>query len=310
MRVIFMGTPEFAVPTLDALTTTHDVIAVVTQPDRPSGRGKKMTPPPVKQAALDYHIPVFQFEKINTDEAKEMLKALNPDVIVVVAYGQILKPWLLDLPKFGCLNVHASVLPRWRGAAPIHWAIVEGDKESGITIMQMDVGLDTGDMLHVVKVPIGDETTYEELHDTLKVEGAYALIETLEKMEQGALDPVKQNDADSTYASMLSRDMAIIDWNKSGVDIVNLIRGFNPWPAAFTTYEGNRIKIYRATFEAREVTGPIGSLMGIEKDHFSVQVKDGIVKVYEVQGIGSKRMPVSAYVLGHTLEKGTLLGIS
>jgi methionyl-tRNA formyltransferase len=308
MRVIFMGTPEFAVPTLDALATTHDVVAVVTQPDRPSGRGNKLTPPPVKVAAQNYHIPVLQYEKINTEEAKQALIALQAEVIVVVAYGQILKPWLLELPKYGCINVHASVLPRWRGAAPIHWAIVSGDTQSGVTIMQMDVGLDTGDMLNVVKVDILPETTYQSLHDTLKMEGAFALLETLEQMEQGSLTPLKQDASESTYASMLSRDMAKIDWNKGSKEIVDLIRGFNPWPAAFTTYEGERLKIYRATSEICQVKNEIGSILSVQKDYFDVQASDGIVRVYEIQGMGSKKMSVAAYILGHTLLEGTILG--
>lgn len=311
MKVVFMGTPDFAVPTLDALCSNHDVVAVVTQPDRPSGRGKKLTPPPVKVAALNYSIPVYQFEKLNSDEAKAVFETLAPDIIVVVAYGQLLKPWLLALPTFGCLNIHASLLPRWRGAAPIHWAIVSGDTETGITIQQMDVGLDTGDMLLKKHVPIAPHMTYEDLHDILKVEGALALIETLDLIEQGALKPEKQDDTQMTYAKMIDRDMAKVNWNSPSKTIVDLIRGFDPWPVAFTTLGGERIKLYQAydletEQEDDEPTVAPGTIVEILPAAIVVKTSDGSIAIKAVQAPNGKRLDVKAFMAGHPLPVGTV----
>ncbi len=321
MRVVFMGTPDFAVPTLEALCFNHDVIAVVTQPDRPSGRGKKLAPPPVKVAALSYNIPVYQFEKLNTDEAKAVFEKLAPDIIVVVAYGQLLKPWLLNLPTYGCLNVHASLLPKWRGAAPIHWGIVSGDTEGGITIQQMDVGLDTGDMLLKKQVPITPHMTYGDLHDVLKVEGALALIETLDLVEQGALRPEKQDDSQFTYAKMIDRDMAKVDWQSPGKAIVDLIRGFDPWPIAFTTLDGERIKLYQAyilenqletkndeTPENQLAIMAPGTIVEILPTAIVVKTIDGRIAIKAVQAPNGKRMDVKAFMAGHPLPVGTVFG--
>lgn len=306
MRVVFLGTPEFAVPALHALCATHEVVAVVTQPDKPQGRGKKLQAPPVKLAAQSYDIPVYQFEKLNSPEAKAVFEALNPHVVVVVAYGQLLKSWLLDLPPYGCINVHASLLPRWRGAAPIHWSIVKGDQKTGITIMKMDVGLDTGPMLLKKEVEIGPETTYKELHDLLKMEGGLALIEALDLLEQGLITPVLQNDGDSCYASMISRDMARIDWHQSAAEIVNLIRGFDDWPAAFTVLAGERIKCFKASELVSSETGEPGSVVRADANGILVAAGDGqYVCIQEVQAPGGKRMPVKSFLLGRPIEQGT-----
>jgi methionyl-tRNA formyltransferase len=314
MRVVFMGTPEFAVPTLEALCSNHDVVAVITQPDRPAGRGKKLVAPPVKEVALTYSIPVYQFEKINSEEAKVVFNTLKPEVIVVVAYGQLLKPWLLELPKYGCLNVHASILPRWRGAAPIHWAVLSGDQESGVTIMQMDVGLDTGDMLLKKPVQITDTMTTGDLHDILKDEGAFGLIEVLEQLETGSIKPQKQDDAHSTYAKMLNREMAQIDWTRPVSEIFHAIRGFNPWPVAYTTLHGERIKCFKASIyrlEQELETSPTqkpGTILEIKEEGLVVLTAQGCLLLEEIQPPNGKRMTIKSYLAGHTLSPGLVLG--
>lgn len=320
MKVVFLGTPDFAVPTLHALCAVHDVACVITQPDKPQGRGKKVASPPVKVAAQAYGIPVYQFEKLNCDAAKVLLQEIQPDVAVVVAYGQLLKPWLLDLPTYGCINVHASLLPRWRGAAPIHWSIVKGDQETGVTIMQMDVGLDTGPMLLKKAVPIGPKDTYHTLHERLKMEGGLALIEVLEGLEQGAIKPLAQDDALSCYAPMISRDMAMIDWTMPAQAIIDHIRGFDPWPAAFTVLNGERLKcfepslvymedalaLWRDSALSVEVALPKpGTVLGVGAAGLVVLAGDGeAVAIGAVQAPGSKRMPLKAFLAGHPLEKG------
>lgn len=308
MRVLFMGTPEFAVPTLRALTTNHDVVAVVSQPDRPAGRGKKMTPPPVKVEALQYGIPVYQFEKINTEEAKATLLSLQFDVVVVVAYGQLLKPWLLDYPPLGCINVHASLLPRWRGASPINHAILAGDTISGVTTMLMAQGLDTGDMLMKKVVEIQPDMTAGDLHDQLSIEGAFLLEQTLEQIESKSLHPEVQDDRLATYAGMIDRAMAQIDWSAPGQKTLNQIRGFNPWPVAYTTYEGQRLKVYKASFQKTQAHYGPGTLIGTTKDAIQVQVPDGIISLLEIQAPNSKRMLASAYLIGHEMTVHTVLG--
>ena len=317
MKVVFLGTPEFAVPTLNALCASHEVVAVITQPDRPQGRGNKLAPPPVKVAALSYDIPVYQFEKLNCQEAKDLLARINPDVAVVVAYGQLLKPWLLELPRFGCINIHGSLLPRWRGAAPIHWSIVKGDKETGVTIMQMDVGLDTGPMYLKKAVPIRPCDTYHTMHDKLKMEGALALIEVLDGLEQGLITPQAQDDTLSCYAPLIARDMAAIDWTMSAQAIVDQIRGFDHWPAAFTLLEGERIKCFEPSVVELESSGPgvlvgagslvgAGILVGVRGDRLVVCAGDGLgVAIGAVQAPSSKRMSVKAFLAGRPLAPGT-----
>lgn len=310
MRVIFMGTPDFAVETLRKLIEVHEVVGVFTQPDKPKGRGKKLTPPPVKEVAEGYSIPVFQPVKVREPEWVEKIHSLNPDVIVVVAYGQILSQSILDIPRYGCINVHASLLPKYRGAAPINWAIVHGETESGVTTMQMDAGLDTGDMLLKESVEITGDMTAQLLHDRLSAVGAGLLIETLRLAEKNALEPEKQNNDQSSYAPMMSKKVSLIDWTESARQISNKVRGFNPWPVAYTTYMDQTLKIYKSHFMDGNGSGKDpGTVVEIAKDSFSVATGEGVLVVEEIQWGSGKRMPVAAFLLGHKLEKGQQLGL-
>lgn len=315
MKIIFMGTPEFAVKTLEKCIEHHDVIGVFTQPDKPKGRGNKLTPSEVKVVALNHDIPVYQPEKIRKDTWPDQIRAMKPDVIVVVAYGQILSQEILDIPQYGCINVHASLLPKYRGAAPINWAIANGETVSGVTTMQMDKGLDTGDMLLTCEVPIDNQMTAQELHDILASEGAALLTETLRKIEDGTIVKTKQDDASSCYASMLSKESSRIDWNLSAVEIHNRVRGFNPWPIAHTTYDQQMLKIYRSTpfvvddlsfnFNAEEFTA--GCVVFIDKSGIYVLTGKGILRIDELQLGSNKRMLSQAFLLGNTISIGTKL---
>ncbi|MDN5352253.1 MAG: methionyl-tRNA formyltransferase [Clostridiales bacterium] len=312
MKVIFMGTPDFAVETLKVCIDYHEVIGVFTQPDKPKGRGKKLAPPAVKVVAEAAGIPVYQPKKVKEAEWVETLKSLEPDVIVVVAYGQLLSKAILDIPKFGCVNVHASLLPRHRGAAPINWAIAEGDAETGVTTMLMDPGLDTGDMLLKTKVTIDSTMTAGELHDILAVKGAELLKETLDKMAAGTLVPEPQDNALSTYAPMLSKDIAEIDWSMPAEKIERRVRGFNPWPVAHTAYEGSAMKVFRAEVIATiggmdsSETAP-GTVVAVERDGFVVKTGDGFLKILELQWGSQKRMAADAFLRGHQVVPGTIL---
>lgn len=308
MRIVFMGTPDFAVPCLEAICREHDVVAVYSQPDRPKGRGKKVQFPPVKEAAVKHEIPVYQPEKLKTDEAYEALKALEPDCIVVVAYGQILSKRFLDLPKYGCINVHASLLPAYRGAAPINWAIVNGEKLTGVTTMHMDVGLDTGDMIHKSEVAISPDMIAGELHDLLAEAGAELIVKTLDALESGDAPREKQDENKSSYASMMDKKMSRIDWEMSAQTVHNRIRGFNPWPVAYTDYKGTRMKIYRSkVVEKHRETEP-GTIIEVSPEGMLVATGEGVLNILEIQVPGSKRMTVKDYILGHELDAGTKLG--
>jgi methionyl-tRNA formyltransferase len=311
MKVIFMGTPEFAVSTLEACMEYHEVVCVFTQPDRPSGRGKKLTPPPIKSLADKHGIPVFQPERIKKDEWVNKIIELEADVIVVVAYGQILSKAILEAPKYGSINVHASLLPKYRGAAPINWSIVRGETETGITTMQMDVGLDTGDMLLKKVVQITPEMNAGQLHDILSEEGASLLIETLAKIEEGGLDPQPQNHDESTYAPMIYKNMANLEWSLDAEDIANKIRGFNPWPVCYTTYAEKRLKIFSAipvaALDEPASNYGIGAIVAVSSDDFTVKCGKGYLSVKEIQYGNGKRMPVKAFLLGHQMVVGTQL---
>ena len=308
MKVLFMGTPDFAVGTLAACIEHHQVIGVFTQPDRPSGRGKKLTPPPIKILADSHGIPVYQPERIKNEEWVNRIIALNPDVIVVVAYGQILSKAILEAPKYGAINVHASLLPKYRGAAPLNWAIVRGESVSGITTMQMDVGLDTGDMLLKKEVEITSEMNAGQLHDILAAEGAVLLIKTLEQIEQGSVQPIPQNHDASTYAPMIYKNMANLDWSQSAVAISNQIRGFNPWPVCYTTYDEKRLKIFSAKAVAAPgdiaSTSVAGEIVAVSPEDFIVKCGEGYLSVLEIQYGNGKRMPVKAFLLGHPMAIG------
>lgn len=305
MRVVFMGTPDFAIDSMLALKQHHDLVAVITQTDKPSGRGKKVTAPAVKIAAQAEDIPVYQFTNINSEEAKDKLYALQPDIIVVVAYGQILKPWLLTLPKYGAINVHASLLPRWRGASPIQMAIVAGDTQSGVTIMQMDKGLDTGPMLGKISVSINAQMTGGQLHDILKVAGAKTLIEAMRQIENGTVIATPQDDSQSSYAPLISKAMCQIDWTQSANAVVDLIRGFNPWPVAFSVLGDKRIKCYQAHItQIEDTTVKPGTVVAVDRDYIYVQTGKGVVALSEIQAMGSKRMSVASYLLGNAVQIG------
>lgn len=309
MKIIFMGTPDFAVPCLDMLVKEgHEVCLVVTQPDKPKGRGKKMLFPPVKEKAIEYGIEVFQPVKVKEEEAVEKLRSYNADIIVVVAFGQILPESILNMPKYGCVNVHGSLLPKYRGAAPIQWSVINGDTKTGVTTMYMEKGLDTGDMLLKAEFDITSEDTYGTVHDKMCVMGADVLKETLVKIENGTIVREKQDDALSNYAPMISKETGHIDWNKTSFEIINLIRGLDPVPAAWTVYNGEVLKIWKAVkFECDNSTAKCGEIADITKKGFVVKTGDGFVLVTEIQARGGKRMATDAYMRGHAVEKGIVL---
>lgn len=318
MKIIFMGTPDFAVSTLEACIKHHEVVGVFTQPDKPKGRGKQMAKPPIKEVAEAHDIPVFQPERIKKGDWTTFLRELAPECIVVVAYGQLLSKEILEIPKYGCINVHASLLPKLRGAAPINWAIVNGETESGVTTMRMDVGLDTGDMLLKEVIQIDDEMTAGELHDHLANMGAELLVKTLEGLEVNSIIPEKQNDDNFTYAPMLNKELARIDWRLSAKSIKNLIRGFNPWPVAHTVYQEKTLKIYKANaltlgnLDESELINynkisEHGSVIGVRKNSILVKAESSILELIEIQWGSAKRMPCGAFLLGHSIEIGAQL---
>ena len=307
MNVVFMGTPEFAVPTLEALVKEHNVSAVVTQPDKPKGRGKKMMFSAVKEKALEYGLTVYQPEKVKDSDFVQVLKELAPDIMVVVAFGQILSEEILNIPKYGCINVHGSLLPEYRGAAPIQWSIIHGREYGGVTTMYMAKGLDSGDMILKAQEKIRDDDTYGSLYDRLSVIGADLLIKTLELIESGEAPRTPQNEAEATAAPMITREMEHIDWNKRAVDIVNLIKVLNPQPVAHTLLKGEKLKIWFAEKEGKGYTGTPGEIVDVRKKDFVVMTADGAVAVKEVQAQGGKKMTTDAYMRGHAIDKGTIL---
>lgn len=309
MNVVYMGTPDFAVGPLKALIAAgHRVTAVVTQPDKPKGRSGKAQMTPVKACALEHGIEVFQPVKIKSPEAVEVLRSFEADVFVVAAFGQILSQEILDMPRFGCLCVHASLLPAYRGAAPIQWVILNGEKESGVTIMQMDAGVDTGDMLLKAVVPIGEKETDESLHDKLAAAGSSLIVEALKKLEAGELTPEKQDSEKSCYAKMLTKSMGLIDWNETAQNIERKVRGLHSWPGAYTFYKGKMLKIYQADVLEEEPDGEAGSVSSVTKSELIVNAKDGKLILREIQLEGKKRMAVKDFLLGCKVGKGEKLG--
>lgn len=307
LRIIFMGTPEFACPTLQALIDGDDeIIAVVTQPDRPKGRGQQLAPPPVKELALQHGLPVLQPLKLRLPEVVEQLQQLAPDLIVVVAFGQILPKSVLEIPRHGCINVHASLLPRWRGAAPINWCLISGDSETGVTTMQMDVGLDTGDMLLKRAIPIEADDDARTLHDKLSQVGATALMETLEKLADGTLTAEKQDDSLTCYAAMLKKEDGELDWSLSATELLNLIRGMNPWPGTFTHLDGKLVKVFKG--KTAEGSGIPGTVLRSGRDGIEVACGSGSLILLELQLEGKKRLPAAEFLAGCRLEPGTKLG--
>lgn len=310
MKVIFMGTPDFAVGTLDALVEAgHEVTMVVSQPDKPKGRGHSMQPTPVKEAALRHHLPVYQPVKIREEQAIRELEGTEADVIVVVAFGQIIPKQILEMKRYGCINVHASLLPRYRGAAPIQWAVIDGEKESGVTIMQMDEGLDTGDMLSKVVVPLDEKETGGSLFDKLSAAGAKLCVETLEKLERGEIIPEKQGESPTAYAAMLTKHMGNIDWTKDAASIECLVRGLNPWPSAYTKLNGKTLKIWECSVIPSDASkGVCGEILEVTKDSMIVQTGRDALAVRELQLEGKKRMDAGAFLRGFAVEPGTVLG--
>ena len=308
MRVIFMGTPDFAVPSLEALLTKHEVVLVVTQPDKPKGRGKKMVPTPVKACALEHGIPVLQPEKVKEPEFVEQLRSYEPDLIAVTAFGQILSEPILEMPKYGCINVHGSLLPKYRGAAPMQWSIIDGEKVTGITTMYMAKGLDSGDMLLKAEVEIKDADTFATIHEKMAVTGANLLLDTLDQLEAGTLERIPQDHDAATYAPMITKETGHIDWSKNRQDIINLIRGLNPVPAAYTIYEEEVLKIFGAVISDVQVDGAAnGEIVAVVKKGFVVKCGDGCLLITEVQARGGKRMMTDAYLRGHAMKEGILL---
>lgn len=305
MRIVFMGTPDFAVPSLQALIDAgHDVCAVYTQPDKPQGRKQILTAPPVKTLALEHDIPVFQPNTLKNEDEQARLRELAPEVIIVVAYGKLLPKAVLDIPPHGCINVHGSLLPRWRGAAPIQWAVIAGDEMAGVTTMQMAEGLDTGDMLLTYETKIGEKETAGELFDRLAQSGAELLTQTLVKLDE--ITPRPQDDAQSCYAHMLDKQMAVIDWSKSAHEIDCLIRGLNPWPIALTTLSGERLKVFAA--EKAAGNGEPGTVLEADpKKGLTVACGEGALKLTEIQLVGGKRMKANDFLRGHAIEVGTKL---
>lgn len=305
MKLIFMGTPDFAVPCLEKLIESgHEVSAVFTQPDKPVGRKQVLTPPDVKVCALKHGLTVYQPNSMRDGTAMEIIRKVDPDAIIVAAYGKILPKEILNFPRYGCINVHGSLLPKYRGAAPIQWSVINGDPETGVTIMQMNEGIDTGDMLLQRAIPIGIDDTAESMFDKLAQLGGDVLIEALEKLERGELSPEKQDENLATYASMLDKSISLIDWNKSGTAVHNLVRGLYSWPVAYTLLHGKKLKILRTS--PCEKSGEAGKILSL--DPLTVACGEGSVIIHELQLEGKKRMDAKTFLVGHKLCVGELIG--
>ncbi len=310
LRIIFAGTPDFAASALIALiASAHEVVAVYTQPDRPAGRGRKLRAGPVKEVALKHNIPVLQPDNLKEAETQDELRAFNADVMVVAAYGLILPQVVLDIPRLGCLNIHASLLPRWRGAAPIQRAIAAGDNESGITIMQMNAGLDTGDILQLTSCPITDKDSGGDLHDRLAEIGAKAILETLKDLDSHNTKPIKQDDSLATYAHKLDKKEAIISWQNSATDIERLIRAFNPWPVAFTYLNDKTLRIWQAQALIENSELQAGTVIRCDKKGIDISCGEGAIRLLKLQPSGSKAMDVASFMNGHAkqLPVGSML---
>jgi len=306
-----MGTPEFAVPSLRLIAENPDleIVGVVTQPDRPKGRGKKLKAPPVKELALEFGLPLIQPVFVNSQEALDIISQWNPDVIAVVAFGQILKPHLLSLPPMGCINLHASLLPKYRGPAPIHWAVINGERVTGVTTQFMSEKLDAGDIILQEEVEIGPEETAGELHDRLADIGSRLLVKTLILLAQGRVEPQKQDESMVSYAPLLTPKDEIINWNRGAFEIVNHIRGMNPWPGVYTKLNGRILKIWRAkVYDEESVLDVPGKVVDFVEEGFVVQTGRGQVVVVEVQPEGKSKMSASNFIIGRNIEKGQILG--
>lgn len=300
-----MGTPDFSVPALEKIASEHEVVAVVTQKDKPKGRGQEVSYTPVKESALKLNIPILQPDKVKEDSFVEELRALNPDVIVVIAFGQILSKEILEMPKYGCVNVHASLLPKYRGAAPIQWAVIDGEEKSGVCTMKMDEGLDAGDIIDKEEITLDPKETGGSLFDKLAALGGELILKTLQNLEFGNAQFIKQDDSKSTYAKKMTKDLGHIDFTKDAVSIERLIRGLDPWPSAFTYLDGKVMKIWDA--DVVEQSGEPGTVISEDKDSFVIATGDKALKVNELQLEGKKRMKASDFLNGRSIE-GSKLG--
>lgn len=308
MRIVFMGTPDFSVPVLETLIqSNHEIVGVVTQPDKPKGRGKEIQFTPVKVKALEYQLRVYQPVKVREESFVDVLKEMDPDVIIVIAFGQILSKTVLDIPKYGCINVHASLLPKYRGAAPIQWAVIEGEEKSGITIMQMDAGIDTGDILLQKEITLDKKETGGSLFDKLSLLGGDLVLETLAIAEEGRLKPVKQEESLATKVTMFSKGFGKIDFTRPAAEIERLIRGLNPWPSAFTGLNGKTLKIWDADVTAGDRTKEPGEIIAVTKDSIVIQTGMEALAVKELQLEGKKRMSAEAFLRGFTITTGLRL---
>lgn len=307
MRIVFMGTPDFSVPTLEALVKAgHEVVAVVTQPDKPKGRGKAVLMTPVKEKAMELGIAVYQPVKARDEAFVSVLRDLAPDAMVVIAFGQILPKSILDIPTYGCINIHGSLLPKYRGAAPLQWSVLDGEAETGLTTMMMDVGMDTGDMLEKLTVPMDEKETYGSIHDKLSVLGGELILSTLEKLQQGTLDRTPQDEAEATYTKKITKAMGDIDWSMDALVIERLIRGLNPWPSAYTSWEGKTIKIWDADVVPDEYPGSFGEIVKVDKKTVLVKTGKGALSLKSLQLEGKKRMDVDAFLRGCLMQEGTV----
>ena len=309
ISVVFMGTPDFAVPCLEMLCEqNYQIKAVITQPDRPKGRGQKLVESPVKACALKHGLPILQPQKIKTPEFEAILEELNPDLIVVVAFGQILSKRILDIPRLGCINVHASLLPQYRGAAPLHWSVIRGEKKTGVTTMFMDEGLDTGDMLLTAEMDITDTTTTGEVHDMLQNMGADVLSETIKQLVAGTAVRRVQNHEEATYAPLLTKELECIDWTQSAGNIHNLIRGLNPWPGSYTICRNKRLKLWGSEVLAEKTDNQAGTIIRVENERLVVAAGTGVIALTSVQPEGKKRMAAGDFARGYQITVGEILG--
>ena len=309
MKIVYMGTPDFAVPPLAALVKNgYEVAAVVTQPDKPKGRGKTLLPTPVKEEAMKHEIPVYQPLKVRDPEFVETLKELAPDMIIVAAFGQIIPKTILDMPKYGCLNIHASLLPKYRGAAPIQQAVIDGEKESGVTIMKMGVGLDTGDMISQAVVTLAEDETGGSLFDRLSLLGGELILSTLDKLEAGTLVPEKQDHEKATYVKKISKSMGDIDWTMDAAAIERLIRGLNPWPSAYTSLHGKTLKLWDGDVLKETTDARPGEVVLCDPRRLVVAAGEGLLSIRQLQLEGKKRMDVETFLRGYAVNEGEVLG--
>ncbi|MBU5306682.1 methionyl-tRNA formyltransferase [Clostridioides mangenotii] len=308
MKIVFMGTPEIAVPCLEKLIEeNHEIVGVVTRTDKPKGRGKKLAMPPVKEIAVKNDINVYQPKRARDEDFINEIRVLSPDLIIVVAYGQILPKEILEIPKYGCVNVHVSLLPKYRGSAPINWVIINGEEKTGVSTMYMDEGLDTGDIILQKEIDLNDEITAGELHDKIMYLGADLLKDTVNMIESGNAPRAKQVDSESSYAPIMDKSLGKIDFSKSAKEIHNLVRGVNPWPSAYTNYDGETMKVWKTKITVEDSTKEPGTIIEVNKDGIKVCTKDKIILLEEIQMPNKKRVLVGEYIKGNTIKTGVVL---